>query len=270
MRYLSFTSNFRRAEVMILFRRKLSSSRPKTVSLTISLVEALVKNGTMSVHSAVANESFMKEMAKVARKYNGKIGSDNIEVAELALDVIQAWGEAFLSRQKQFPAFVKTYHDLRKEGLRFKAQYDATRVSIFTPGTSDANSGEWEDSSILKEAAIAASMERKVSNNRPIKSSRLNNASAELLESIMTSMGILSEILIASDSAASLQSNDVAGAVALQLKSLQDELGAAIEYELSHDSEVRLANIFRLAACIMFSIDAVTIFDRFAGHRATL
>lgn len=268
--YLSFASNFRRAEVIILLRRKLSSSRPKTVSLTISLVEALVKNGSMSVHSAVANESFMKEMAKVARKYNGKIGSDNIEVAELALDVIQAWGEAFLSRQKEFPAFVKTYHDLRKEGLRFKAQYDATRVSIFTPGASDANSGEWEDSGILKEAAIAVSMERKVSNNRPTKSGRLNNASAELLESIMTSMGILSEILVASDSASSLQSNDIAGAVALQIKSLQDGLGAAIEYELSHDSEVKLVNTFRSAVHLMSLIYAVSIFLHLTGNRAAI
>lgn len=228
---------------MFLLRRKLSSSRSRTVSLTISLVEALVKNGGMRVHAAVGSEPFMKEMAKVARKYNGKSGSENIEVAELALDVIQAWGEAFLSRQKQFPAFVKTYHDLRKDGLQFKAQYDVTRVPIFTPAACDPNDGEGEDSGILKAAAIAASMSNRTTDQIAIKPKRIGSASADLMESMMTSMSILCEMLIASSSTSSLQSNDIAGEVAMQLRSLQNGLGAAIEYELTHESEVKSSHL---------------------------
>ena len=224
---------------MFLIRRKLSSSKAKTVFLTISLVEALVKNGDVHVHAAVGTESFMKEMAKVARKYSGKGGSENIEVAELSLDVIQAWGEAFLSRQRQFPGFVKVYHDLRKEGLRFKAQYDINRVPIFTPDASDQNdgSGNNEDSGILK-AAMASTIESNSTDRYVGRSRKGASASADLLESMVTALGVLCDILISAPSASALRSDDIAGEVAVQLRSLQNGLGAAIEYELTRDPEV--------------------------------
>ena len=226
--------------MVFLLRRKLTSSRPKTVFLTISLVEALVKNGDAHVHEAIGSEAFMKEMAKVARKYNGKGGSDNIEVAELSLDVIQAWGEAFLSRQRQFPAFVKTYHDLRKEGLHFKAQYDINRVPIFTPVAADPSdgTGNREDSGILS-AAMAASMDSDPQDSYVGRNRKGASASADLLESLVTSVNILCEMLAASASASALKDNDLAGEVVQQLRSLQGGLGAAIEYELTHDPEVR-------------------------------
>jgi hypothetical protein len=217
----------------------LSSRRAKTVSLAISLTEAVVKNGGTRVHLAVGTESFMRDMAMVARKYCGKSGSDNIEVAELALDVIQAWGEAFLSRRGQFPAFVKAYHDLRKEGLQFKPQYDMNRVPIFEPVGGGGEAGE--DSGILK-AAMAASMD---SSEEPISRSDFIgrnkkgvSMSADLLESMVTSLGILSEILTACSTSEELKENDLAGEVASQLRELQNGLGAAIEYELTHDPEV--------------------------------
>ena len=181
----------------------------------------------------------MKEMAKVARKYSGKGGSENIEVAELSLDVIQAWGEAFLSRQRQFPGFVKVYHDLRKEGLRFKAQYDVNRVPIFTPSAADQSdgSGNNEYSGILK-AAMASTMELNAADSYQGRSRKGACASADLLESMVTASGVLCSILISSPSASSLRSNEIASEVAVQLRSLQNGLGAAIEYELTHDPEV--------------------------------
>lgn len=269
----------RRREIIFVIRKKLTSGKPKTVSLAISLAEALVKNGGIRVHAAIATDAFMKDMCKVARRYSGRIGADNIEAAELALDVIQAWGEAFLSRQKQFPAFVKAYHDLRKEGMQFKAQYDVSRVPIFTPTTGGAGF-DGEDSEILRAASIAASMD---SGNRTTTNTRTNHnnshhssnkqydrsannnmrnnnphistgfpqerfvgrsnkgasGSAELLESMVTSLGILSEILTAATSAAELRENEIASEVAQQLRTLQGGLGAAIEYELSRDPEVK-------------------------------
>lgn len=76
----------------------------------------------------------MKDLAKVARKYTAKKGDSNArEVSELSLDIIQAWGEAFLPRSKVYPNFAKTYHELRKEGLPFRPQYDESRVPVFTP-----------------------------------------------------------------------------------------------------------------------------------------
>jgi hypothetical protein len=191
----------------------------------------------------------MKDLAKVARKYSGKRGGDSIEVAELSLDVIQAWGEAFLSHQKKFPAYTKIYHELRKEGMQFKSQYDINRVPIFTPtGGVSVESGE--DNGILRAANMAANMDshdddgtrstRRSVNNDHGASASGASASAELLESMVTSLGILCEIMTASTSSQELKGNELANEVASQLRNLQNGLGAAIEYELSHDPEVKL------------------------------
>jgi hypothetical protein len=240
---------------MFLVRRKLSSSKPKTVFLTVSLVEALVKNGVERVYSAIGTDAFMKEIAKVARKYNGRSGAENMEVAELVLDVIQAWGEEFLSRRKRYPAFVTTYHNLRKEGLQFKPQYDANRVPIFTPAA--GNAGDTSEDSAILNAAIAASLssnsngvnhsQSSAISRRPGRSSfeqrstsRTSSPSEEAQQSMETSLGIFCEILIASTSASVVRNNDTASEIAQQLRSLQDAMVAAIEYEVNRDGEVSL------------------------------
>ena len=248
---------------MFLLRRKLSSSKPKTVFLTISLVEALVKNGVESVYSAIGTDAFMKEVAKVARKYNLRSGADNMEVAELVLDVIQAWGEEFLSRRKRFPAFVTTYHNLRKEGLQFKPQYDANRVPIFTPAA--GNAGDTSEDSAILNAAIAASLSssnNSMSHSQPTArshrqgrtsfehstASRTLSPSEEAQQSMETSLGIFCEILIASASVSALRSNDTASEIAQQLRGLQDAMVAAIEYEVNRDGEVRFMSLKTITA----------------------
>jgi len=127
-------------ELVFLLRRKLGSVAtvlnpvsPGQVHLTLSLVEALVKNCGTRLHKAVNDATFMTEMKKVARRYVNKAGQANVAVAELVLDITQAWGESFLTRRRQFPNIVDAYHELKKESMPFKAQYDPSRVPIFTP-----------------------------------------------------------------------------------------------------------------------------------------
>lgn len=249
---------YRRAEIIFLLRRKLSSSKARTVYLTLSLVEALVKNGGNSVHAAVGNESFMKEMAKVAKKYNGRSGTENMEVSELSLDMIQGWGEAFLSKQRQFPAFSKTYHDLRKEGIQFKAQYDVNRVPIFTPIGAHAGDAT-EDGGILKAAMEASQFEMGASrsqlnvNPTGATAKSKNNterdnidrpsemgitSTNEVRQSMMTSIAILKEMISVADSAPALRDNEVADEVVVQLRSLQEAMTSVINLELSQESQV--------------------------------
>lgn len=141
---------------------------------SLTLVECLVKNCGTRLHAAVNNDVFMKEMMKVARKYNapGMHGPENAEVAELSLDIIQMWGEAFLPYKKNFQNIVSAYQDLRKENLPFKAQYDSSRVPIFIPanGMPQASRGhpvqrsgsvyasDSEDMDAILAAALQASM----------------------------------------------------------------------------------------------------------------
>jgi hypothetical protein len=113
----------RRAEVVLYLRRKVSSLKTKTVFLAVSLAEALVKNCGQRVHAAIgadySSSSFMRDMVRAAKRYHGKSNAEAVEVSELLLDVIQAWGEAFLVMRAQYPGFVQAYHDLRKEGQVF-------------------------------------------------------------------------------------------------------------------------------------------------------
>ncbi len=127
-------------EVVFLLRRKLgciatviNPVSSKQVHLTLTLVEALVKNCGARLHRAVNDLTFMTEMKKVAKRYFQKSGQQNVAVAELSLDIIQAWGEGFLTRRRAFPNIIDVYHELKKDGLPFKAQYDPSRVPIFTP-----------------------------------------------------------------------------------------------------------------------------------------
>ena len=184
-----------------------------------------------------------------------------MEVSELSLDMIQGWGEAFLSKQRQFPAFSKTYHDLRKEGIQFKAQYDVNRVPIFTPIGAHAGDAT-EDSGILKAAMEASQFEmgasRSQSNVNPIFStgatakSRNNTerdnidstskmgitSTNEVRQSMTTSIAILKEMISVSDSVPALRDNEVADEVVVQLRSLQEAMTSVINLELSQESQV--------------------------------
>ncbi|CAN0135239.1 unnamed protein product, partial [Hapterophycus canaliculatus] len=76
----------------------------------------------------------MAAVAKVARTYSFKTNRESITIADQALDIVQAWGEAFLPRRREFPLFVETYHDLRAEGLPFSEQYQSDRPPVLDPG----------------------------------------------------------------------------------------------------------------------------------------
>ena len=155
--------SYRLIEVVLLLRNKLSAKDHKVVSMTLSLVEALVKNGTELVHASIGNDTFMKEMAATARKYHSKPGIDNREVADQCLDLIQMWGEGFSAsgRGNQYPAFTKYYYELRREGLPFNQQFDASKLPDFAPpvgggGAGPSSAQEMEDEILA--AALAASL----------------------------------------------------------------------------------------------------------------
>lgn len=127
-------------EVVFLLRKKLGSGQPQIVFLTLTLIETLVKNCGTSVHVAINESSFINTMGKVARKYNAKSGSENGEVANLCLDIIQAWGEAFAPYKQRFPNIIKLYQDLLKERLPFSPQADKSRIPIFGVPASQSTS----------------------------------------------------------------------------------------------------------------------------------
>ncbi|CAM9944539.1 unnamed protein product, partial [Ectocarpus sp. 13 AM-2016] len=121
-------------EVIRILRKKLGSSNMMVLSVALTLAETLVKNCHDPVHREIASERFMAAVAKIARTYSFKTNRQSLAIADQSLDIIQAWGEAFLPRRREFPLFVETYHELRAEGLPFSAQYQSDRPPVLDPG----------------------------------------------------------------------------------------------------------------------------------------
>lgn len=126
------TSPFVFNESMMYLRRKLTSNNPKTSLLTLRLLETLMNNCGDRFYKAVNEKNFIYDLGKTTRKYCSKPGIEFKETAEVALDVVQAWGEAFLTKRQRYPNITDLYFELRKDGLPFKkVQFDSTRVPIF-------------------------------------------------------------------------------------------------------------------------------------------
>ena len=133
--------------------------------MCLHLVEVLVKNCEVVVHREIGTEKFMKTIVSVVKDTTGKTKADAREAHEKALELIQAWGEAFLPKQvsasvkevgsgllaanastsplvgvahaQRDPGlrwFVLTYQKLRQQGVKFpKPQMDDKAAPIFTP-----------------------------------------------------------------------------------------------------------------------------------------
>ena len=246
-------------EIFFLLRKKFNSNTAKVVFLDLTLIEALVKNCGPRVHTAINQESFIKELSKLAKKYVNKSGPDNAEVSSTVLDIIQAWGEAFLPYQSSFPNIPKLYQELRRERLPFKRDYDVNRVPIFTTSTTHDRRQPNIDEDELVAKALAASLRddsppiptnRKINNSSSIFSNNNNNnsnvkpnnvkrtAQDELIDGIFTSVGILKEIILAATNVNEIQTNEIAVEVIEQISLSQIKLAQEIETAVMNGSEV--------------------------------
>lgn len=85
----------------------------------------------------MANPKFLEQMREVAKLTSRKAGRDMIDAHNKALELVQTFGEEFLTMKEREPSlagFVALYHDLRKQGYKFPlAQMDAGRPTVLTP-----------------------------------------------------------------------------------------------------------------------------------------
>lgn len=135
-----------------LLRKKIASKSAQTVGLTIQLIGVFVNNCGSRFHAILNDERFTRAIADAVRYFSKRPGHDSKDTTDVALDLIQSWGEAFLPRRRDYYHIVDLYFNLRKEGLPFKPQqFDPNRVPIFT----DNNSGGAIDNT---DAILAASL----------------------------------------------------------------------------------------------------------------
>ncbi|CAI5746644.1 unnamed protein product [Peronospora destructor] len=132
-------------------RLRLGDPSSRVVILALTLTESIVKNCGDLVHQEIASESFLREMEALYRTHANKRGRTSMEIASRVLDMIQAWGEAFLPFRHEYPLFVDTYHNMRKKGIKFPNQYDESKVPVLTPPmdvTSEVRCGATSERSV--------------------------------------------------------------------------------------------------------------------------
>ena len=121
------------SEVVHYLRSLLLSADTELVYHTLVLLDHIVKNSGFILHVMIGRRKFMKTMSHVARKHTAEIYYANKRVGNLALDCIQAWGEAFYPREEHYPHICHTYTKLKyKYKMHFpRPDFDPTRVPIF-------------------------------------------------------------------------------------------------------------------------------------------
>jgi len=211
-------------EIIRQIRKRLQHRSTRVVHMALELIETVVKNCGPSVHREVATPKFMASMARVARSYSDRTGKENLEVGDKARDLIQAWGEAFLPMAQSMPLFSQTYHDLRREGMPFRKQYDETKVPIMTPPPSaPSGRGSGQFNFAGEEGGVGGGE---------------GGGGVDLLKMAETSETMLHEILYSIESSQELGSgNEVLHAVVGQCAKLGKVLQQEIESKVLTGSE---------------------------------
>ncbi|CAM9429267.1 unnamed protein product [Scytosiphon promiscuus] len=236
-------------EVIRILRKRLGSTNTRVLSVGLTLAETLVKNCHDPVHKEMASERFMTAVAKIARTYSFKTNRESIAIADQALDIVQAWGEAFLPRRREFPLFVETYHELRAEGLPFSEQYQSDRPPVLDPGAgslldrpSAAGSGQGSarPAAAARSAAAAQGPQagggqgaggatNSAESSDPNDLRELSVSDREIVATGASCSEMLEQVLQAAESRAEVRDSEITAEVVEQLNQVGPKISGIIE-----------------------------------------
>ncbi|KAG6613725.1 uncharacterized protein IUM83_18561 [Phytophthora cinnamomi] len=221
---------------------RLGDPSSRVVILALTLTESIVKNCGDLVHQEIATEPFMSEMETLYRTHANKRGRDSMEIASRVLDMVQAWGEAFLPYRHEFPLFVDTYHNMRKKGIKFPEQYDESKVPVLTPPP-DTPAGGRSDASAASGRAIPSNQTRGSSS---IDTSSYSNTSSGLgglstpeLYRVATNVSEMFEDMLfeAQKDASSIGSHGVMEELAVEVREILHRMEGAIPIAVAEGDE---------------------------------
>ncbi|KAJ0401627.1 hypothetical protein P43SY_006006 [Pythium insidiosum] len=203
-------------------RLRLGDPSPRVALLALTLTEALVKNCNRFVHKEIAGEAFMSEMESVYKVHSCKRGHESMECEGRALELIQAWGEAFMDQKFEYPYFIYTYEKLRKKGVKFP-KYNKDRAPIFTPPSRPS----------------AASSSRASVSSSSSRTSSLNKLSSKEVYHVAVNVAEMFEDMIheAERDSSSIADRGVIVELAAQALELVHRLQSVIESAAESDSE---------------------------------
>ena len=154
------------------------------------------------------------------------------------LDLIQIWGEEFLTLQDRFGLheFVALYHELRAKGHPFSLpQLDESRPPIFTPPAAHNTAPPSVSSSSAPEASASSNGSSSPASQVPVQYPHVRQASLLRGQAMLlrNQANMVAEMLQAAKTAADVKENDVLREMLQELAAsvpqLQNSLEASLE-----------------------------------------
>lgn len=125
----------------------------------MQLIGSFVSNCGQRFYAVLNDEKFTRTIADAVRYFSKRPGNDSKDTTDIALDLIQWWGEAFLPRRRDYYFIVDLYFNLRKEGLPFKPQqFDPNRVPLFANDVGGGGGGHRDNTDAILAASLASEM----------------------------------------------------------------------------------------------------------------
>lgn len=148
-----------------------------------------------------------------------------MEITSRVVDMVQAWGEAFLPQKYQFPWFIYPYHRMRRRGVKFPKQYDETKVPVITPPRKTDRSRSNSATSSKPMASVSSS------------SSALSGLSAKELYRVAVNVAEMFEDMLyeVQKSSAGIGSHGVIVELASQAGELVQRLESVIQRAVAND-----------------------------------
>lgn len=225
------------AEIVRQIRKVVQSKNYKAVLMALHLCEMLVMNCKLPVHTALADAKFLAAMERLVKESGKKGTHDAGLVNDKALELLQAWGEAFLAQGGTATRpFVETYHRMKAAGTVFpRPQMDPTAVPVLTP-TGSAAPPAPPARTVAPPSAGAAGAGGRADSGGPAVSLTALNARLEALPAVdepfpvlVNVLGVLCGMIDAASSARELSTDDTIKEMVNTCTQLERRLQETIE-----------------------------------------
>ncbi|ESQ40036.1 hypothetical protein EUTSA_v10015861mg [Eutrema salsugineum] len=113
-------------------KRRLQHKSSKVQLLTLTLLEAMLKNCGDFVHTHIAQKHLLEDMVKIVRK-KGDYG-----VRNRILVLLDTWNEAFSGAARKYPHYNWAYQELTRSGVKFPQRSKEAPLMLAPPPASSS------------------------------------------------------------------------------------------------------------------------------------
>lgn len=143
-------------DVIKAVKKRLGNKNPKVQTLTLVLLESLMKNCGDNIQLQVIQRGVLHDMVKLVKK---KL---NLEIRDKLLVLLHEWQETFGGPQGKFPQYYDACQDLIRTGVKFPQNLDKSSAILEThqdqPISSQSRSSSPNHGAEVVEEPLASSL----------------------------------------------------------------------------------------------------------------